>query len=164
MVTPLSKEQCKIIIAATLSALVNSLGKELTRKNAVDAYYIIRGAIKNTDVPHMDLVHEGESSVLVVRLVGAMCRGLTQLTEANIVVHALGEIVQDENYWAFCEVSLRLAREKTEELRELGLSGQEVVDHMRKDIQKQGGVGPYDAVPREEPDGDGYLEINWRGE
>lgn len=164
MSTPLTKEQCKVIIASTLSALVNSLGKEVTRKNSIDAYYIFRGAIKNTDVPPMDLICEAESSVLVVRLVCAMFKGLTQLTEANTVVRALGEVVQDENYWNSCELSLRLSREKVEELREKGLSSQEVVDHMRKDIQKQGGVGPYDAVPRDEPEGDGFLEINWRGE
>lgn len=143
----LTKLECKTLIGATLSGLVSSFGIDLVKHNALAAFYTFRSTVRNTDVPPaMPQLFDYGSSVLVVQVIGALARGLTQLTEADTVVAALGEIAQDEVYWKLCDAAIKKKREQIDSLRAAGLTTQEVVDQIRKDIEAQGGIGPFDRV------------------
>lgn len=147
----LTKQDCRVIIGSTLSGLVACFGRELVEAMAISAFHQIRGYVRNTDIPPPpEKDYDYANSVVVCRVVGAMARGLTQLTEANIVVSALGELVQDDTFWKLCVVANQISHEQVEALKKKTSSVQDLSDCIKKIIDKQGGIGPFDKVEKGE--------------
>lgn len=103
----MTTEECKIILGTTLCGFVGRHGSRVVKQASVDVYHTFQSTISRAAFP---VGPAGPHELTIARVLGSLVRGLTQWQKLSTIVELLGELVNDDLFWASCDDANKKSR------------------------------------------------------